>query len=204
MPHRFTHACSEDALLKSLVSSPSGLSSADAAERLRADGPNRLAPAQPPSRWRVLLDQVRSMVMILLITAGAISLVAGDLIEAVAIGAVLIINVVIGFSTEWRARRAIAALLELDVLKAVAIRDGVLTQLPAEELVTGDVIEVNAGQQVPADGRVLMASNAQVDEAALTGESMPVAKQRDVLPESTPLADRTNMVHKGTTLTDGT
>ncbi|HEX6162490.1 MAG TPA: cation-transporting P-type ATPase [Vicinamibacterales bacterium] len=204
MPNRFAHACSEETLLQSLTSSPSGLSSAAAEERLRADGPNRLNPPRHVSPLRVLADQLRSMVMILLIAAAAISFAVGDHVEAWAIGAVLVINATIGFTTEWRARRAIAALLDLDVLQAVALRDGQLVQVPAEQLVVGDVIEVNGGQQVPADGRVLTASNAQVDEAALTGESLPVAKQPGTLPESTALADRVNMMHKGTTMMAGT
>ena len=203
MSTRFAHACSEDALLHSLNSSTAGLTSADAAERLRVDGPNRLPAARHVSALRVLADQLRSMVMLLLLAAGAISIAVGDHLEAVAIFAVLVINVVIGFVTEWRARRAIAALLELDVLQAVARRDGILMQVPADTLVVGDIVEITAGRHVPADGRILSASNAQADEAALTGESLPVGKQPATLPEDTPLGDRTNMAHKGTTLVAG-
>ena len=192
MPMRFTHACSEDTLFQSLRSSAAGLSSAEAAERLRVNGPNRLRPPRHASPLRILADQLRSMVMLLLLAAGVISVAVGDRIEASAIFAVLAINVVIGFATEWRARQAIAALLELDVLQAVALRDGHLLQVPADTLVTGDVIEINAGQQVPADGRILSASNAQVDEAPLTGESLPVVKEPGTLSESAPAVAEVN------------
>lgn len=190
--------------MQSLMSSPRGLSSDAASTRLRADGPNRLSAVRHASPLRVLIDQLRSMVVLLLLAAGAISFAMGERIEGFAIVAVLVLNTIIGFTTEWRARQAIAALLELDVLQAVALRDGRLQQVPAETLVAGDVIELNAGQQVPADGRVLSSADALFDEAPLTGESMPVEKQPGVLPEPTPLADRTNMVHKGTTMLAGT
>jgi Ca2+-transporting ATPase len=203
MALRFAHACSPDALLQSLHSSTAGLSGAEAAERLRTNGPNRLRKARHASALGVLIDQLRSVVMLLLLAAGVISAMVGDHIEAIAIFAVLAINVAIGFATEWRARRAIAALLELDVLQAVALRDGQLTQVPADTLVVGDVVEIEAGRQVPADGRLLSSSSAQIDEAPLTGESLPVAKQPATLPENTPLGDRTNMAHKGTTVVSG-
>lgn len=203
MSMRFAHACSEDAILRSLASSPAGLSSEEAATRLQVDGPNRLQPPRRRSAWRVLADQLRSMVMLLLVAAAIVSFAVGDHIEATAIAAVLAINVAIGFTMEWRARRAIAALLELDVARAAVLRDGRLIEVPADTLVAGDIIEVVAGQHVPADGRILSGSSAQADEAALTGESMPVSKRRATLDASTPLADRHNMLHKGTTLIAG-
>ena len=204
MSAKFAHACSEDALLRSLASSADGLSSQEAALRLHTRGPNRLRPHRHASVVRILADQMRSMVVLLLVAAAVMSLVVGDRVEAYAIIAVLAINVAIGVAMEWRARRAIAALLEREVLQAVALRDGRLVQVPAETLVVGDVIEITAGQHVPADGRILLASNAQVDEAALTGESLPVSKRHATLDGPLPLADRLNMVHKGTVLTAGT
>jgi P-type Ca2+ transporter type 2C len=203
MSMQFAHACSEDAVLRSLDSSPAGLSRAEAERRLGADGPNRLRPRKRRAAWQVLGDQLRSMVMLLLVAAAVVSMAVGDRVEALAIAAVLAINVVIGFTMEWRARRAIAALLELDVAHAAALRDGRLVEVAAETLVAGDIIEILAGQHVPADGRILSASSAQADEAALTGESMPVSKQRATLDQATPLADRINMVYKGTTMIAG-
>lgn len=204
MTRQFAHACSEDALLRSLVSSPAGLTDAEAAVRLRQYGPNALRRAGGPSALLVLMDQLRSVVVILLIAAAAISLALGELIEAMAIAAVLLINTTIGFVTEWRARHAMASLMQLDSPRAVVLRDGKLQRIAAHQVVPGDVIEIGAGQHVPADARILAAANAQVDEAALTGESMPADKNPGTFAESTPLADRDNMVHKGTTMVAGT
>ena len=204
MATHFAHACSLDAQLHSLVSSPAGLTDAEATRRLRQYGPNQLRRTGGPSAVRILADQLRGVVIVLLIAAAASSFALGERIEAVAIAAVLTINTTIGFVTEWRGRRAMASLLQLDSPQAVVLRDGQLQRIAAYQLVPGDVIEISAGQKIPADGRVLTAANAQVDEAALTGESMPVEKRPGTVGESTPLADRANMVHKATTMITGT
>lgn len=204
MTRHFAHACSAEALLHSLASSPTGLTGAEAARRLQQDGPNQLRRAHGPSPLRILADQLRSVVVVMLIAAAAISFALGERIEAVAIAAVLTINTTIGFVTEWRARRAMASLLQLDSPQAVVLRDGRLQRIATRDVVRGDVVEIGAGQHVPADGRILASANAQVDEAALTGESMPVDKRPGTLGETTPLADRDNMVYKGTTMVRGT
>jgi Ca2+-transporting ATPase len=200
MVTHFAHACSEGSLLHSLLSSPAGLTNGEAERRLLDSGPNELRRAHGPSAITVLANQLRSVVVFLLLAAALISFALGERIEAVAIGAVLAINAAIGFITEWRARRAMASLLTLDALQAVVLRDGQLQRIAARLLVPGDVIDIRAGQHVPADRRILTATNAQVDEAALTGDSMPVEKHSGTLGESTPLADRANMAHKATTL----
>ena len=124
--------------------------------------------------------------------------------EAIAIAAVLVINTVIGFSTELRARRAMEALLQLDSSRASVTRDGVLRTLGAECVVPGDIIRLNAGERVPADARLLDAAELRTDEAALTGESLPIAKRPgDRLLDDTALADRTTMVYKGTIVSAG-
>ena len=204
MAQHYAHASSEDALLHALQSSAAGLTSTEAARRMQQYGANQLRRAGGRSAMRILADQLRSVVIVLLIAAAAISFALGERLEAVAIAAVLAINTTIGFVTEWRARRAMESLMRLDSPRAVVLRDGRLQRIAAEQLVPGDVIEVAAGRHVPADARVLAAANAQVDEAALTGESMPVDKRPGTLAESTPLADRDNIVHKGTTLVAGT
>ena len=204
MARHYAHSCSEDVLLHSLRSTPGGLTSAEAAQRLLESGPNELRRPGGPSALRVLADQLRSVVVILLIAAAVISFALGERIEAVAIAAVLAINTVIGFVTEWRARQAMASLLSLDSPQAIALRDGQLRRIAARQLVPGDIIEIGAGQHVPADGRILTAANVQVDESALTGESMPVEKYGGTHAEATPLADRANMVHKATTVIAGT
>jgi P-type Ca2+ transporter type 2C len=198
------HAASVADVLAELDSLPSGLSEDEAARRLQQYGPNRFELTKPVSALKILGDQLRSIVVALLIVAAVISLTLGDWIEAAAIAVVLAINTVIGFVTELRARRAMAALLRLDVPRAFVVRGGQVHGVDAHGLVPGDVIAVNAGQQVPADGRVIEEVDLRSDEASLTGESMPVSKSTAVLPPDTPLADRTNMVYKGTTVVAGT
>jgi len=198
------HAESVEALLAWLESGRNGLSDAEAESRLLRCGPNRLDVSKPVSAWKILIDQVRSVVVALLIAAALISLLLGEQIEAVAIAVVLAINTGIGFVTELRARRAMAALLRLDVPRASVLRGGQLRVIDAHMLVPGDLIELNAGQHVPADGRIVEETDLRTDDAPLTGESLPVSKSTATLPENTSLADRRNMAYKGTTVVAGT
>ena len=198
-----THSMSIPDTLRLLGTSPDGLSSAVASSRLARDGPNALRPAAPARAWMVLLDQLRSVVVALLLVAAAIAALMGDHVEAWAIGAVLIVNTAIGFVTELRGRRAMEALLRLDLLRAVVLRDGHERDMDARDLVIGDVIRLEAGQHVPADARLLAASELSVDEAPLSGESLPVRKTTDTVAEDTLLPDRRNMVFKGTTISAG-
>jgi Ca2+-transporting ATPase len=203
-PAPAAHAASLDELLRRLASSREGLSDAEADRRLLELGPNRLEAARPVSWLKILTDQLRSVVVALLVAAAATSFALGERVEALAIFVVLLINTIIGFVTEWRARSAMAALLRLDVPQAFVIRGGHLRALDAHALVPGDVVEINAGQHVPADGRVIDATDLRTDEAPLTGESLPVAKAPVPVAADTPLADRTNMVYKGTVVVTGT
>ena len=198
------HSEPVDDLLARLESRLSGLSDDEAERRLLRVGPNRLSAAKPVSSLKILGDQLRSVVVALLVGAAVISLLFGERIEALAICAVLAINTAIGFTTELRARRAMAALLQLDVPRAFVVRAGQLRAIDAHQLVPGDIIELNAGQSVPADGRIVEQADLRTDEAALTGESLPVSKHTATLSVTTPLADRTNMVYKGTTVVAGT
>jgi P-type Ca2+ transporter type 2C len=203
-PFRY-HAWPVEEVLTALQSSPRGLTEAEATRRLDQYGPNRLAPPVPASALRILRDQLTGIVVLLLVVAAVVSLVLGDRMEAIAIAAVLVINTVIGFSTELRARRAMEALLQLDSSRASVTRDGVLRTLGAEHLVPGDIIRLNAGERVPADARLLDAAELRTDEAALTGESLPTSKRPgDRLPDDAALADRTTMVYKGTIVSAGT
>ncbi|HEY1304257.1 MAG TPA: cation-transporting P-type ATPase [Vicinamibacterales bacterium] len=196
-------ALSRDALLTGLESASSGLSHAEASRRLGQAGFNELPPATPVSSLHILIGQLRSVVVLLLFVGAVAAIWLGERSEAAAIAAVLVINTSIGFATELRARRAMTALLGLDVTRATVLRDSHLHVVDARLLVPGDVLELHAGQRVPADGRVFDDADLMVDEAILTGESMPVAKHSAVLRETTLLADRTNMVHKGTTVVAG-
>jgi Ca2+-transporting ATPase len=198
------HALPPAHALRALQSDPRGLSEADARERLGIVGPNELRVARPVSAWRILLAQLRSVVVMLLVAAAVVSLVAGDWLDAAAIAAVLLLNTLLGFVTELRARRAMQALLALDVPQAVVVRDGRAREIPARTIVPGDVIRVEAGQSVAADARLLDAVELKMNEASLTGESFPVRKTADPQPEDVPLADRVSMLYKGTVAVAGT
>jgi P-type Ca2+ transporter type 2C len=198
------HSLSVPAALDAARTTTAGLSKREAAARLIEFGPNTLRPSKPVSAARILQDQLASVVVALLLFAGTVSAVLGDYYEAAAIAAVLVINTGIGFFTEWRARRAMEALRGLDVLRASVVRDGHLQTVDAETLVPGDVVEIAAGRRVPADGRLVLATDLRVSEAALTGESLPVSKTEDaVLDASTALAERNNMVFKSAAVVAG-
>ena len=198
------HTLGGDEVLSLLGSSTSGLTDAEARQRLATHGPNVLLRSPPEAAWRILVRQFRSVVIALLVVAGALAWSMGDSLDTAAIGTVLVLNVAIGFVTELRARRAMEALVKLDVPSAVVVRDGATRDIDARELVPGDVIELEPGQAVPADARLLTATDLQMDEAALTGESTSVAKDPNaVLPEGASLPDRVTMIYKGTTVADG-
>lgn len=198
------HAQRIEEVLAALETAATGFSDEEASRRLARYGPNRLPPPQRASAFRILLDQFRSVVVLLLIAATAVSLLLGDAVEAAAIAAVLVINAAIGFTTEFHARRAMETILRLDVPRATVLRNGALRVIDARDLVPGDVIEIKAGHQVPADARVLESTDVRINEAALTGESLPTSKHADqTLSDDTPLADRSNMAYSGTTVASG-
>jgi Ca2+-transporting ATPase len=192
-------------VLRQLQAAAGGLSDDAAARRLARYGPNQLTPPRPASAFKILLDQLKGVVVALLLAAVGISFLLGDRIEAAAIAGVLLINMLIGFTTELRSRRAMEALLQFDVPRASVFRGGQLRTVAASALVPGDVVELGAGRHVPADARLTESADLRTIEAALTGESLPVSKEAaDVLPAETVLAERTNMVYKGTTIAAGT
>ena len=148
------HNLPTDEVLRHFSTSRAGLDAAAAQRVLERVGPNRLAPPQPMSALRILADQFRSVVVYLLIAAVGISFALGDRIESIAIAAVLAINTIIGFATEFRARRAMEALLQFDVAKATVIRSGQLRSVDAATIVPGDIIQIDIGRRVPADARL--------------------------------------------------
>ncbi|HUF22552.1 MAG TPA: cation-translocating P-type ATPase [Vicinamibacterales bacterium] len=199
------HALSAGDALASLSTSREGLTAAEAAARLAQYGRNQLTPAKQVSIVTLLLHQLTSVVVWLLAAATGIALLLGDHVEAAAIAAVLVINTLIGFVTELRARRAMEALLKLEATKATVMRDGAPSGIDAHLLVPGDIVLLDAGANVPADGRVIEEQELRTNEAALTGESMPVSKDAALtIAEDTPLADRKTMVYKGTAVWGGT
>ena len=193
-----------DTVLAGLGSGLQGLSETAAAARLAAVGPNRLPPPARAPVLMILGNQLRSVVVGLLIAAVVLSLVIGDRPEAAAIATVLVINALLGFITEWRARRAMEALLQLAASHALVKRNGRLMPVPSETLVPGDIVQLDAGNRVPADVRLLEATDLGIDEAPLTGESLPADKQVAPVPLDAAVADRTNMAYLGTTVVSGT
>ena len=182
----------------------SGLSSQEAAKRIEQYGPNQLAAAPPTTIWQMLWEQFNNFVVILLIIAAVISALLGDYVEAGAIIAIVILNAVLGIVQERRAEQALAALQELAAPEANIIRDGHRITVQAQQLVPGDIVFLEAGNYIPADVRLIDAVNLRVDEAALTGESVPAKKDaRTVLQANIPLGDRKNTAFMGTVVTYG-
>jgi Ca2+-transporting ATPase len=181
-----------------------GLTEREARRRALRYGANRLREAPRVPWWHVLLRQFRSVVVLLLLAAAAVAFVLHDELEAVSILAVIALNAAIGFVAEFRAGRAMEALQRLGAGEAAVLRGGERRNLPAADLVPGDVILLEEGDSIPADVRLLECAELQVDEASLTGESVPVYKAVEPLPDpDTPLADRTNMAFRGTHVASG-
>ena len=181
-----------------------GLSSADATARLIADGPNRLAEKPKTPAWRLFVSQYNDFMIYVLLVAVAISAFEGQVPESVAILAILLLNGVLGFIQEFRAEKALDALQQLSAPIATVIRDGAESDIPAEQLVAGDVVLLEAGDKVPADGRLVEAAALRVVESALTGESNPTRKRVEVVTElDAPLGDRRDMVFAGTSVAVG-
>lgn len=199
------HAISIEAVNDSLDTDVAlGLPQIEATRRLVQYGPNALAQARQRSTFSIFLAQFQSLIVALLVAATAIAFAVGDTIEAVAILVVIVLNAGIGFFTEWKAAQALSALQEQSVRRAQVIRDGTEREIPAAELVPGDLVVLAAGARVPADGRIVESVRLQIEEAALTGESNAVTKISDPLSDKdAALGDRLNMAFLGTTITDG-
>jgi Ca2+-transporting ATPase len=181
-----------------------GLTSAQALERLARHGPNRLPETPLRSPWRVLLGQFKSILILILIGAAALAALVGSIKDAVVILAVVVINALVGFYQEYRAERSLDALKSMLPIKARVRRDGTSHVISADEVVPGDVLLLEAGDSVAADGRLGVAVGLEIDESALTGESQPAGKQAAPLaaPDA-PLGDRINLAYMNTLLTRG-
>lgn len=199
------HTLSIDEVLEHLQTDPgTGLTQAEAEARLAEYGPNRLVTAGRRSLWSILLAQFKETMVLILMAAGLVSWLIGDIKDTVVILAIVVLNAALGFFQEYRAEQAMEALQKMAVPHVTVLRDGEEIELEATELVPGDIIVLEAGSAVPADARLIETANMQVEEAALTGESVPVDKRADALhEEDTPLGDRTNMIFMGTALTYG-
>lgn len=180
-----------------------GLSQEEVSRRLKEYGPNKLEEHERVSIWQILLDQVNTPVVYLLGAAAILSFAFGDIPEGVFIVVVILINAAIGFYMEFRARESMQALRQMDKLQARVIRNGEQRKIDAEQIVPGDLLVVEPGDLVAADARLISASETEINESALTGESVPVSKDTEPVDENTALADRTCMVYKGTAVTRG-
>ncbi len=188
----------------------SGLTSAEAAERLARVGPNQLEAAAEVPAWRRFLAQFADPLVYLLLAAVVVSVVAWALegaegvpFDALVIAVIVVANAALGFVQERRAEQAVAALQRMAAAAATVLRDGQEGRIPAEEIVPGDILVLGEGDAVGADGRLLQVASLAVAESSLTGESEPVLKASSPLPEPAPLGDRTNMVFSGSAVTRG-
>jgi Ca2+-transporting ATPase len=198
------HAIEAAAVAKNLQVDPaSGLSSAEAAQRRTRYGANALQTAHSRPAWRLLLDQLKSLVVALLAAAAIVAGLTGDVIEAVAILVVLALNALIGFVTEWQAGRALNALRLSSHTMARVRRDQHEAMIDTAELVPGDIVIVNAGDRVPADLRLLEAASLRAEESALTGESATVEKAVAAVTADAVLAERYSMLYLGTMIAAG-
>ncbi|MCB0006289.1 MAG: cation-transporting P-type ATPase [Anaerolineales bacterium] len=192
------------AVLSALAVNPeTGLAKDAVAERQAQAGHNRLRQIERRSAGQILLDQFKSLVVLLLVVAAVVSITFGELVDGLAILAVVFINALLGFGTELKAVRSMEALQEMGDVQSRVRRDGKVQELNAEELVPGDLLILESGDVVTADVRLLEAAKLQADEAAFTGESVPVDKQTTPVVEETSLAERSNMAYKGTAITRG-
>ena len=180
-----------------------GLTRHTAEQRLATYGPNALEAREGASIWWMLFRQLRSVFVFVLLAAAGASLAFGDLNEAIALVIVILVNAGIGFGMELQARRSAEALAKLAQPRARVLREGEVRELPSEEVVPGDILVVGAGDIIAADARVVRADGLAVDEASLTGESVPVDKHPGRLGLETALADRTNLLYRGTTAVRG-
>jgi P-type Ca2+ transporter type 2C len=194
----------QEVLARLAVNEETGLSAAAAAERLAANGPNELTEHGLKSPWSIIWEQLTDTMVIILIIAAVISIFMGDAKDAIAILAIVVLNALLGFNQEYRAEKAIAALKKLATPAVKVLRDGEVEERSARELVAGDIILLEAGNLVPADGRLLESTNLRIQESVLTGESEPVEKDiRPLTRSDLTIGDRLNMTFMGTIITYG-
>lgn len=200
----YWHRLDIDAAFDRLDSRPTGLAEAVAVERLRQYGVNAIVEQARRPLWRMLTDQFADFMILVLVAAAMIAGLVGDPQDSIAIVIIVLLNAILGAVQEYRAERAVAALRRMVAPEATVIRDGPVHTMPADGLVPGDVVLLEAGNAVPADLRLIECAELAVDESALTGESRPVQKTiAPLVADHLPLGDRTNLAFKGTLITRG-
>src|SRR5262249_27402121 len=195
----------EEVCAKLGVDPQTGLDAAEVEKRRAEVGPNKLAEAKKEPGWHAFLRQYRDLMQLVLVGAAIVSVAA---LQEVSTGIVIlgltVLNAILGLNQEGKAAESVAALQKMLLIRAHVHRNGSLADIPAEELVPGDIISFEAGDKIPADGRLLVAATLEIEEAALTGESTPVLKSVDpVTGDNVPLGDRLDMVYMNSTVTRG-
>ncbi|MCF8008385.1 MAG: HAD-IC family P-type ATPase, partial [Halanaerobiales bacterium] len=194
----------QEILNKFDVDQDSGLNQNEAEQRLKEFGLNSLKQKSQISAWKIFIDQLKNIIVILLIVASIISFFIGDTVEGIAILTVILLNAIFGFITEYRAEKSVEELKKMVSTKAKVLRDNNIKEIDSKDVVPGDIMIIEEGDRITADGRLIEADNLAVDESTLTGESDPVSKDTDKLKkEELSLADTTNMVYMGTAVTRG-
>lgn len=197
------HSIEAKELLRQLGSREEGISGEESQKRLQEFGPNEIPDAGRKPIWKIVLKQFNNLMVYILLAAALISFFTKHYVDVYVILAIIIINAIIGFVQEYKAEGALIALKNLLVPQCKVIRNGGLQTINSRELVPGDIIALEEGDNIPADARVIYAKNARTTEASLTGESVPVSKTSDTLFGEIPLAEKSNMVWKGTFLAGG-
>jgi Ca2+-transporting ATPase len=191
-------------VLKELMTSPQGLGQEEAQKRLRIHGPNELREKKKKGPLMMFLGQFRDIMILVLLAAAVVSTAVGDLTDGIPIAVIVVVNACIGFVQEYRAERAMESLRKMASASATVMRGGAAVAVAASEIVPGDIVILDAGRIVPADMRLIETARLKIEEATLTGESVPVEKHAAPLRDETlSVGDRRNMVYKGTTVSYG-
>ncbi len=194
----------EEVIKASSVDPQHGLSAKEVSERKEKYGPNILKEQKKRSLWQIFISQINNPIVYLLTAAAVLAFLFGDTAEGIAILVVLVLNSIIGFWMEYKAQKSMKALKQMDKIRSKVLRDSNKSTFDAEDIVPGDIILVESGDLIPADARILEENELNVDESPLTGESVPVRKSTKAAKEEKPVADRTNILYKGTAVTSGT
>ncbi|MFO7880675.1 MAG: HAD-IC family P-type ATPase [Bacteroidales bacterium] len=197
------HGYSAEEAMQRLKTDKDGLDEQEAEKREEKYGPNKLPEKNQTNILQLIIKQFKDFLILILAIAAIISWLSGSMVDVYVIIGVILVNATIGFLQEYRAEKAVDALKKMIKLEAVALRSGEPQTILAARLVPGDIIELNEGDSVPADARIIEQKNLQVEESSLTGESVPVSKTSDSLEKETSLPDRKNMVFKGTHVSRG-
>lgn len=196
------HGAEVDEVLRELETSENGLSKTEAARRLAKYGPNRITVRRTPL-WKIIIEPFANVFMAVLIIAAIISFVQGEAIDGWIIVVIMLVSAVIDWVQRFSTERILRSLRQSDPLVVRVERDGELLELDAEDLVPGDTVQLGEGQRVPADARVIESHSLRVDESQLTGESLPIAKQTERIPQSSAVYERSNMIFRGSFVVGG-